>query len=482
MLKRRTSLSDALAQTLSREIAEGVFRVGERLPSIRELAKVHGCSKNTVVEALERLVADGLVEPKRGSGHYVSRTRPQRPPDDEPRGLDRALDTIWLMREQLRHDGSHLSPGDGFLPEQWLQEHRLDRYHQRVVRAGMGTMFRYGSRLGYQPLRQQLVRRLDLLGVRACPRQILLTHGANDAMDIVIRYFLRPGDVVLVDEPGYYPLFGKVQLAGARVVGVPRGQEGPDPEALARLAAHYRPRLFFTQSLGHNPTGTDTTPARAYQVLKLAGQYGMHVVENDPFAELNPPSMPRIATLDQLDRVIYLGSFSKTVSAALRVGFIAADAGLVSDLADVRMLVHVSTSEYTERMLEAILAGGQFARHLRALRERLARATEAGAAVLSAAGAEIFNVPPSSLYLWARFPSAPDSAALARVMLGHGVVLAPGMVFHVDPQAATGWSRYNVGHLSDPRFAEAIRGGLLELERGTAAAGSQRGAPAGVSG
>jgi DNA-binding transcriptional MocR family regulator len=466
MLKHRTSLPDALAETLAYEISAGVFQIGERLPSIRALVKAHGCSKNTVVQALEQLVASGLIEPKRGSGYYVSRNRAPCVPAEEPHTVNRAIDTIWMMREQLRYDPAHLTPGDGFPPMQWLQEHRLDRYHQKVMRTGLsaGSMFHYGSRLGYQPLRQQLIRRLDLIGIRATPGQLLLTHGANDAMEIVIRYFLQPGDTVLVDEPGYYPLFGKLKLAGVNILGVPRETDGPDTTVLTQLLTQHRPKLFFTQSLGHNPTGTQTTPAKAYQILKLAEGHGFHVVEDDPFADLNPASLARIATLDQLHRVIYLGSFSKSVSAALRVGFIAADQALISDLADIRMLLHVSSSEYAERIVEAILSGGHFAKHLRVMRDRLERTNARAASILRGLGAEIFCPSASSLYLWARFPCVPDSSALARELLQREVVLAPGMVFYLDPKTTTGWSRFNIGHIEDPRFAEAIRFGLARID------------------
>lgn len=457
MPEQRASPSRSLAETLQREIAERTFKPSDRLPSIRELAKAHGCAKNTVVNALERLVEQGLLQARRGSGYYVLPPVPARSVEDDAGALGRAIDTVWLMRQQLQYDPAQLRTSDGFPPAEWLQEHRLERYHQRVVRASMATMFRYGSRQGYLPLRQQIVRRLDLLGIAAGTRQVLLTHGANDATDIVARCLLRHGDVALVDEPGYYPLFGKLKLAGATVVGVPREPGGPDVAALERLIAQHRPKLFFTQSTGQNPTGSDITPARAHQVLKLAEQHGLHIVEIDPFADLKPASATRIAALDQLHRVIHVGSYSKSLSAALRVGYVAADAALVDALADLKMLVHVSSSEYCERMVEAALSGGHYAKHVSRLRQRIDRAAQEAAAILSGLGAELFCESSTSLYAWARFAAAPDAMELTRRMLEHQVVLAPGQVFHLQPATPTGWCRYNIGQVSDPRFAKAMR-------------------------
>ncbi len=457
MPEYRVPLWRSMVSALKREIAEGVFPPGSRLPSIRELAKAHACSKNTAVSALERLVEEGLLEPKRGSGYFVLPAPPVRSTEDDTGALERAIDTVWLMRQQLQYSPEQLRPSDGFPPVEWLREHRLERYHQRVVRASIGTLFRYGDRCGYPPLRQQIVRRLDLSNIAASSRQILLTHGANDAMDIVARYFLRPGDVALADEPGYYPLYGKLRLAGAKVVGVPRTPAGPDVAALERLILLHRPRLFFTQPTSQNPTGSDITPACAHQVLKLAERHGLHVVEIDPFADLKPASAARIAALDQLDRVVYLGSYSKSLSAALRVGYIAAHADLVDALADVKMLMHVSSSEYCERMVEAALSGGHFSKHVARLRDRLGQAAHDAAAILSGLGAELFCEASASLYAWARFPAAPDAMELTRRMLEHRVVLAPGQVFHLQPAGSTGWCRYNVGQVIDPRFAKAMR-------------------------
>ena len=116
----------------------------------------------------------------------------------------------------------------------------MDRYHQKVVRTGLGTLFRYGSRFGYAPLRESLVRKLGDVGISAAPSQLVLTHGANEAMDLVIRYFLPPGAAALVDDPGYYPLFGKLKLAGVRMLGVPRLSDGPDPVSYTHLDVYKR--------------------------------------------------------------------------------------------------------------------------------------------------------------------------------------------------------------------------------------------------
>ena len=297
-----TSIALALALAIERQIREGAYQAGDKLPSLRELAQLHGYAKNTVVASFEQLVSRGLVEPRRGSGYFVRKLARPKAPEEEAGSLGRALDIVWMMREQLKSEPGALAVGDGFPPVAWLSGARLDKHHHKVVRTGLGTLFRYGGRFGYEPLRLHLVRRLADFGIGAEPRQLVLTHGANEAMDIVIRYFVPPGGTVLVDEPGYYPLFGKLKLAGARIVGVPLLADGPDLEALERLLAALRPRLFFTQSVAHNPTGSDLTAAKALRVLQLAEKHNLMIVENDPLADFKPTSAPRVRSPSALTK------------------------------------------------------------------------------------------------------------------------------------------------------------------------------------
>ncbi|QDD65355.1 PLP-dependent aminotransferase family protein [Herbaspirillum seropedicae] len=456
MAEASTTLTSTLVQLMRRQIAEGVYAPGSRLPSIREMAARHGCAKNTIVNVFDELTALGLAEPRRGAGFFVC-VAPPRPKEDEEGNLSRAMDVVWLMREQLKHDPGQLRLGDGFPPVEWLHDVRLDKFHQKVVRTGIGALFGYGSRFGYLPLRQHLVHKLAQHGIEAGTGQIVLTHGANQALDIVIRHFIRPGDRVLVDEPGYYMLYGKLKLSGARIIGIPRLPDGPDVAVLEReLQRPGKPPLFFTQSLAHNPTASDTSPHKAHRILQLADRYQAIIVENDAFADFKPATAPRIATLDQLRRTVYVGSFSKSVSAALRVGFIACHRDLASDLADIKMLVHMSSSEYCERTLDVILSDGHFSRHTARLRERLAQATEQARAQLEGLGAELFCAPQQAMYLWARFPWFEDAKRLAQRLMQRQIVLAPGSIFHVDTEQTQPWSRFNVGLLADARFADAM--------------------------
>ena len=453
-MTRPAPIASSLADSIARQIEEGAYKAGDKLPSLRTLAQLHGYAKNTVVAGFELLVARGLVEPKRGAGYFVRTDMKPSNPDETTGSFGRAMDIVWMMREQFKTVPDALPVGDGFPPVEWLSDVRLDKHHHKVVRTGLGALFRYGSRFGYAPLRSHLVRKLGDFGIDAEPRQIVLTQGANAALDLVIRYFVPPGGTVLVDDPGYYLLFGKLKLAGANIVGVPRLADGPDLAALEQLLITLKPQLFFTQSVAHNPTGSDTSPAKAYRILQLAQQHNFMIVENDPLADFKPMASTRLSSLDHLERTIYIGSFSKSFSAALRVGFIACSVDLASDLADLKALIHANSSEYCERMLDVILSEGNYPKHLARLRDRLGLATQRAQGVLEGLGANIFARTPHSLYLWATLPGVTDSLKLAREMMSQRVLMAPGRLFCVDSTSVSAWSRFNVSAVIDPRFEE----------------------------
>ena len=451
------SNTEKVIAALRAQIAAGEFSTGERLPSIRRLVAHYGYSKNSVVEAFERLVASSEVEARRGSGFYVMRASGEpSQPDESPSPVDLALDSAWILREQLNNDPAHLAVGHGIPPGEWLADNRLEQIQQRVSRTPLPSMFQYGNPYGYRPLRESLERKLGGLSIDARANQIVLTFGANQALDLIVRCLLRPGDVALVDEPGYYPLFGKLQLHGARIVGVPREMDGPDVAAFERLVVATKAKVFFTHSVGQNPTGSDTSPAKAFRLLQVAVKHDVTIVENDAVGDLKPASLTRLCTLDQLRRTVYVGSFTKSVSPALRVGFIAAEPGLAKRLADVKMLIHVSTSELAERTVDAVLRAPDHARQLQRLHQQVEHSTRHAIKVMTGLGARLFCSPSHSLYLWAEFPWAPDSLALAKTLLEDKVTLAPGAFFGLDARQSSSWSRYNVGYVVDPRFARVM--------------------------
>ena len=241
------------------------------------------------------------------------------------------------------------------------------------------------------------------------------------------RHFIAPGDTVFVEDPAWFLMFGRFAAFGARVVGVPRRADGPDLAVLSNLLTRHQPKLFVVGSVLHNPTSGSLSAANAHGLLKLAETYRFTLVEDDVYGDLAPGRALRLASLDQLQRVIYLSGFSKTLSANLRVGYIAAEAGVAQRLADLKMLTGLTTPELTERVVTRVLAEGQYRRHLDRVRGRLDAARDRTARALERAGARLLLQPEAGIFLWADFGR--DTNAIAAEASAQGVLCAPGSLF-----------------------------------------------------
>ncbi|MBN9552147.1 MAG: PLP-dependent aminotransferase family protein, partial [Alphaproteobacteria bacterium] len=428
---RPATLVEGVVRKLQAEIASGALASGTRLLSIRKAAGEFGVSKNTIVEAYDRLVATGGVVAKRGSGFVVA-SGGEAAGSSRPRHVAEAVDAASLLAAQLEQS-FQIRVGDGRPPPSWTEQSEIRRHLGAY--GSTADVDAYGSALGFLPLRQQLVRQLATQHIRADEDNILLTFGANHALDLVIRAMLSPGDTVLVDEPGYYPLFAKLTLAQVRMVGVIRTAEGPSVEDLVAKIASERPKLFFTQSIGHNPTGSSTTPAVAHAILTAADRAGLIVIEDDPFVDLPISSSNRLATLDQLNNVISIGTFSKTLSASLRSGFIAARSDRIAALAELKMLTTVNSSGHVERLLHRLLVDGHYNRHLKRLGQRIGTASDRVRSRLLQAGYSIFSDAVEGYYLYLLLPDGMDDIELAREGAKESIFIAPGSVFCVDKKS-----------------------------------------------
>ncbi len=447
------ALVEQIVEQFVERIGDKSLRAGSRLPSIRRFAADYGVSKFTVVEAYDRLVALGFVQSRRGAGFFVAprlENQVNVPPRRDP-PLRRCVDSLWLLRQDaLSNDNEMLKPGCGWLPASWMPQAELEKALRDLTRRPNARLTSYGEPFGYRPLRQQLSVRLAELEIGVEPEQIVLTHGAMHALDLIARYFVDEGDVVLVDEPGFFNVFANQKLNGARLVGIPRTPNGPDVAVLEQMLALHQPKLFITNSVLHNPTGTSLNRATAHRCLQLAEKYDLTIVEDDIYSDFQNGPGERLAALDQLQRVIYIGSFSKTLSANLRVGFIAADRRRAQDLCDLKLLTGLSTSEVGERVIHTMLVEGAYRKHMDRVKGRIKQAADIALPRLEALGYTLWAQPVGGMFAYARVPGVDDAAPLAQQALQEGMMQAPGVLF--SPGAGVvPWLRFNMTHLEDPR-------------------------------
>jgi len=447
------SLTEQLAERYAERIRQRLLAPGGRLPSVRECARLHGVSPSTVVAAYDLLLAQGLVEARKQRGFFVREALASRGeirgPSTAPQNIG-PINATALIRGMFHRVSDKPQPGMGAFPPDWLESEFMPAAVRRVVatRALNDASLHYGEPMGDLGLRRVLSQKLATLHVNAGAEQIITTVGATHALDIVSRTLLRPGDPVLVEEPGWSVEFARLTALGMRVLPVPRGPDGPDLAVMERLAEAHRPKLFVSVSVLHNPTGYSLSPGSAHRVLQLAQRFGFHIVEDDTYGHIAPAHATRLSALDGLQRTIYVSGFAKILAPNWRIGFLAAPPDLVEPMLDTKLLSTLTTPALLEKALTHCIEQGQLRRHAERVRVRLDAARARTVKLALAAGCR-FESEPMGLFGW--LDTGVDTDALAQRLIDDGYLIAPGGLFHAVRKPST-LMRINFATAQDAAF------------------------------
>jgi len=458
-------LAVQIEQQLRLLLERGQLGAGARLPSIRQLAKTLGVSPNTVVIAYDRLVAEGAVEARGTSGYFASTLVHG---EAEVAALVEAgdeQDPIWLVQQSNDQPPGLLLASSSAMPVGWLQDAVPATVLQRAFAALPGGMATRCPPQGLPGLRERLALLMRGQGIPVDASRVLTTVGATQAIDLICRAFLRPGDAVVVEDPGYHLLTARLKQAGVQVLPVARRADGIDVEQLEALITQFRPRLFFVQNTLHNPTGWTAPPGNLHRVLTLAERHGLLIAEDDVYGQLLPGGGTRLAQLSSLSRVIYYSSFCKVLSPTLRMGYIAAEPALLKPLLREKIYATLSGSALNETVLLELLAAGRVRKHFERLHAKLASARTASLRTLRAAGITFESPSEAGLFLWGRLPDGVDVELLVKDAWQQGLLLAGGATF-----SATGTSsphlRFNVVLSQHVRLTRYLEQRLQALTTG----------------
>ncbi len=457
------SLTEQLTERFADRIRTRLLAPGARLPSVRQCAQQHAVSPSTVVAAYDRLSAQGLVDARRNRGFFVREAGADANLGGAARTLDAASDghpampsrrapvnAAALIRGMFHTVNDKPQPGMGVFPPDWLESSFMHAAVRRVTtsRSLQSFSLQYGEPAGDIGLRRALASKLAGINIQAAIGQIITTVGATHALDIVSRTLLRAGDPVMVEEPGWAIEFARLEALGMRVLPVPRGENGPDLQVMARYCELHQPKLFVSVSVLHNPTGYCLTPASAHRIVQLANRYQFHIVEDDTYSHIAPESATRLCALDNLQRTIYVSGFAKILAPNWRVGYLAAPVGLVERLLDTKLLATLTTPALLEKALAWCIDQGQLRRHAQRIRARLEQARARSVTLALQAGCR-FAAEPAGLFGWV--DTGVDTDALAQRMLDRGYLLAPGALFHAQRQPST-LMRINFATTQEARF------------------------------
>lgn len=459
------SLVDQIFAVVAGAVQSSHVAPGTRMPSVRTLATDCEISRDTAARAYDKLVAQGILEPRRGAGFYV-RARGIR---KTPEGLaarsmpifSRTVDAAFRFKMTLLNPPTSLETrsGAGYLPGDWMDKSEIAAALRAVARTSSLELDRPGSPQGFLPLREQIDLKLHDLGIRSDPANMVVTAGASEAINLIIQRLVTPGDLVLVEQPTHPILIDRLMAVGADFAAVPRLADGPDLAALRAVCVQRSPRIFFCNSVLHNPTSTLMAPHIAFQLLRLADEFDLTIIEDDTYGDLLPPSVTatRLASLDQLQRVVYVGSFSKTLPPSLRVGFLAGGPALIEWLCVYRSLNCIAGNSLAERTLHHLLASGNYRHHCEQIRAQLAEVRPRVLLALRSLGMTVAHEPGAGLYLWADLGEGVDAAKLAASLLDEGHLTAPGQLFSYGHPS---FMRFNIAETLYNRALPALAGHL----------------------
>ena len=468
----------------------GALPPGTRLPASRALAAALGVDRSTVCRAFQELWALGYVDSRPGSFTTIRRrartVAPLDPPG--PSRIDWAgrpavggprLQAAWRRDETRRRraaaagviDFMPLSPDPRLLP--------VTAFRQ-CLQAALATqgaeLLQYGDPRGYGPLRETIAARLRTHSLTVSPAEILITAGAQGAIDLLLRFLAGPGEAVAVEAPTYPRVLDALRLHRLRAHPVPMTPAGMDLAALETLAAREPLAAVYTIPNFHNPTGVTTDQSHRERLLGICEEHGLPLMEDGFEEEMKyfGKSVLPIKSMDHGGVVIYLGTFSKILFPGLRVGWIAAHRDCIARLAPLQRAMLLGGNPLDQAALDRFCRAGHYERHVRRMHQVYRRRMQTALQALQAQVDPAFcrwHPPAGGYTIWLQLAGRlRDEEALAAHLLRHGVAVLPGRA-HFCGSGAAPALRLSIAHLDEAAIAEGVR----RLGRGLARFYSSRG-------
>jgi DNA-binding transcriptional MocR family regulator len=453
-----------LADHIHEMIRAGTLRAGDRVPSVRNFSQQQGVSVSTVLQAYQRLEDNGVIEARPQSGYYVRRLPAvvQEPASSRPprRALNVEINELADAVLSNATDPEMITFGSACAAPELFPLERVRRVISSIARRDRGALGRYGLPPGTEPLRRAVARRALAWGCRIDHRNLVTTTGCMEAINICLRAVTRPGDLVALESPTYYGFLQILQTLGLRALEIPtHPRSGISLEALELALAEHPVKAVLVMPNVSNPIGASMSDPAKKRMVELLATKNVPLIEDHIYADLSfDASAPRAAkAYDRAGNVMLCGSFSKTLSPGLKVGWI--EPGRWRDR--VRMLKFVASggqNELMELAVAELLESGGYERQLRQLRRRFESQVDAARGTIAESfprGTRVTR--PSGAYiLWVELPRSCDSIALFERLLERGITIAPGPMFSAS-QRYRNCVRLSIGQAWTERHERALR-------------------------
>lgn len=454
-----------LADELAGQVANGALRPGDRLPGVRGLARQRRVSLSTVLAAYRRLEDRGVIEVRPQSGHYVA-PRPMlvvpRPEPSRPSLTREDVNVAELVQGILTmvNEPGVVPFGVATSDVTAYPGRRLNAILARLARESASNGIGYGPIRGQPELIHQIVRRALGTGAILDPGEVIVTNGATEAMWIALRTLTRPGDTILVESPTYYGILNLAQALELRVVELPTcTAEGLETKRMEAALRRVRARVLVTMPTVHNPLGATIPEEDRRRLVDICTEYGVTIIEDGVYADLyydDPKPRPLRAFGDRRADILSIGSFSKSLAAGYRVGWLNAGRH-VTDALRLRFATSLQTNVLAQLAIAEYLAGHGAEHHLRGLRQRYQRqvADYANAVARHFPGGTKVTRPSGGHLLWLELPPTVDTIRLAPKALKSGIGIMPGRVFTAGDRYAN-FLRLNCGYALDDRLESKL--------------------------
>lgn len=459
------SLYEKLANEIAQSIRDGVLRVGDKLPSVRDACASRGVSPSTVFQAYYLLEARGLIRARPRSGYYVNTRSDSLPPEPDtscPDGESTELaisERIFDILDSVRN--RDVAPLGSAFPSPLLFP--LPRLAQAMAahlkrQDPLATMEDLSP--GNPGLRRQIALRYLIAGINVPASDIVITNGALEALNLCLQAVTQPGDTVIVEAPTFYGALQALERLGLKALEVPtHPRTGVDLGAMEAAIERHAPKACWLMTQFQNPLGSLMPDEKKRQLVELLTRHDIALIEDDVYGELYFGATRPVPAkaFDTQGLVLHCSSFSKCLAPGYRIGW--ASAGRYTQRVQrLKLSSTLSASSPAQGAIAEYLEQGGYDRHLRRLRETLQAQQDLMANAIARefpAGTRVTR-PQGGFFLWLEMPAAVDALALHRQALARGISVAPGPIFSASGQFGNAL-RLNYGHPWNPGQADAIR-------------------------
>jgi GntR family transcriptional regulator / MocR family aminotransferase len=447
----RQAIFQQLANQLIQLIQDGTLQTGERLPSTRQMGELLNLHRKTIVSIYDELIAQGWLETIIGSGTFVTKTLPihqnqgfiaLESPEKKSKNQPILLhEKPFLSIPALSASSTLLRLDDGFPDVRLAPMEELSRAFRRYLTTGNPyTRLGYTDPKGSPRLRNFLVEYLNnSRGLRVSTENILITRGTMNAVFLASQLLLKQGDNVIVGETNWSGANMNFQNCGANLLTVPIDDFGMVVDAVEEICLKKQIRLLFITSHHHYPTTATLRADRRLKLLQLSEKHNFMILEDDYDYDFHYQSSPHLplASADRQGMVLYMGSFSKSIAPALRIGYLVAPEEIIERLAQLRRIIDRQGDSMLEYGLSELLEEGIIKRHLRKSLKNYRQRRDIFCEALSTELKDKidFNIPEGGMAVWAKFSAGINLPKLSESLLKDGLSISTGRSYRFDNQS-----------------------------------------------